>query len=312
MDTILVTGGCGFIGSHIIDGLIAQGHMVVAVDNYDPYYDRKIKEKNIQDKNPEKLTFYETTILKDNEIHKIIEKHSISKIVHMAAQAGVRASLEDPVKTFKVNTIGTCKLIKAAIGTTVKKIVYASSSSVYGRVEYLPFDEKHPKNPISPYGVSKLSSEYILKKICQRENIEYSILRYFTVYGPRIRPDLAISIFTKKALKDTPLIIYGDGEKTRDFTFIQDAVDATLSALKKGQGTYNIGGGTRQSINKVAEMIINTTKSNSEIEYMEDATGDMQDTYADTTHAKNELGWKPKIDFKTGLKKTVQWIKENE
>ncbi|MDI6654570.1 MAG: GDP-mannose 4,6-dehydratase, partial [Candidatus Hydrothermarchaeota archaeon] len=241
---------------------------------------------------------------------RIFGEESIDYIVHEAAQAGVRASVKDPRKVHEVNTTGTLNILEAVLNSDVKKIVNASSSSVYGKVEYLPLDEEHPKNPVSPYGASKLAAEHYCRTFCELYGLRVTSLRYFTVYGPRMRPDLAISIFTKKALSNEPIEIFGNGTKTRDFTYIDDAVSATLTAMEKGNcEAYNVGGGTRISINELARKIIEITKSKSKIIYSQNIKGDAEHTLANVSKAEKELGWGPKISIDDGLRKFIGWFK---
>lgn len=229
-------------------------------------------------------------------------------VFHEAAQAGVRISVEDPIKPHEVNATGTLNLLEASRDSGVKKIINASSSSVYGTVEYLPFDEDHPRRPVSPYGVSKLAAEEYCRVFSELYGLKSVSLRYFTVYGPRMRPDLAISIFTRKALANEPITIFGDGTKTRDFTNIKDIVRANLIAMQKGEGAYNIGGGHRVSIQTLAETIIETTGSSSEIRYADTVKGDAEHTFADTKKAERNLGWRPQVSLEEGLRRYAAWV----
>ena len=189
----------------------------------------------------------------------------------------------------------------------MKRLVFASSSSVYGRIKYLPFDEGHPKDPVSPYGVSKLACEKYISAYENLYGLEYVALRYFTVYGPRIRPDLAIYSFTKNALEGKELRIYGDGTKSRDFTHVSDAVDATCKALEKGSGEYNIGGGTTVTVQELAEKIIGNVGSG-RIKHVKDQKGEVLHTKSDTRKASKELGWMPGKNLDEGLSETIEWI----
>jgi UDP-glucose 4-epimerase len=304
---ILVTGGAGFIGSHVVDRLV-QENEVVCLDNFDPYYETAIKEKNIQHNlDNENFKLVRGDIEDEQLLKGLLE--DVDYVIHEAAQAGVSPSVKDPKKTLEVNVIGTLNLLKAALDSNVKKIVNASSSSVYGKVEYLPYDEEHPTNPISPYGASKLAVEHYCSVFKELHGLDTVSLRYFTVYGPRMRPDLAIHIFTRKALEGEPIEIFGDGNKTRDFTYIDDIVDATLLALEKDEGTYNIGGGNRININELAKKIIHLTRSSSKIVYGESMKGDAEHTLANNTKAKKEFGWNPEVDIDEGLKRFVEWFK---
>lgn len=305
---ILVTGGAGFIGSHIIERLLSDGHEVVCLDSFDPYYDPLIKRKNI-----ELLHESKSFSLVENDISDLfLLKDTIGGcdyVFHEAAQAGVRISVENPMKPHITNTSGTLTLLEAARDAGVKKFINASSSSVYGTIQYLPFDEEHPTKPISPYGVSKLAAEHYCRVFSELYGLQTISLRYFTVYGPRMRPDLAISIFTKAALQNNPIQIFGDGTKTRDFTYIDDVVEANMLAMRKGSGEYNIGGGHQISILKLAESIISTNESCSSIEYHPAMKGDTEHTHANTLKAEKELGWKAKIPLSEGLRRYAKWVR---
>jgi UDP-glucose 4-epimerase len=307
---ILVTGGAGFIGSHVIDRLV-QENEVICLDNFDPYYDPVIKKRNIQHNLENKNFRLVEGDIRDAKLLKDLLE-DVDYVIHEAAQAGVSPSVKNPRKTHEVNVTGTFNLLEAALHSDVKRIINASSSSVYGRVEYLPYDENHPTNPISPYGVSKLATEHYCKVFQELYGLNIVSLRYFTVYGPRMRPDLAIHIFSRRALRGEPIEIFGDGSKTRDFTYIDDVVDATLLAVERGEGIYNVGGGNRITIAQLAKKIINLTGSKSEIVYTESVRGDAEHTLADNTKAKRELEWEPKVGLNEGLTKLVNWIKENE
>jgi len=306
----LVTGGAGFIGSHLVDRLLKDGHFVVCLDNFDPYYDPNLKRENIMlHLNNKNLELIEGDIRDQELMRKIIIDKDIDYIFHEAAQSGVRVSVENPMKTHEVNATGTLNILKACLDSNVKKIIYASSSSVYGKVMDLPFKEKSLTLPISPYGVSKLVAEHYMRVFYEIYGLKTTTLRYFTVYGPRMRPDLAISIFTKKALKNKTIEIFGSGEKTRDFTYIDDVVEANIKAMKKGDGeAYNIGSGNRISINELANKIVEITNSKSNIIRTDPRKGDAEHTLADINKAKRELNWAPKVNIDEGLKRFIQSI----
>jgi len=303
----LVTGGAGFIGSHIIERLLQQQHDVICLDNFDPYYDPEIKERNISSfLGDERFTLIHGDILDRTLLQELLI--DVDVIFHEAAQAGVPISTENPLKSHEVNATGTLNLLESAVKANIKRFIYASSSSVYGTVKYLPFDEDHPTYPVSPYGVSKLMAEHYCRVFSELYGLPSVALRYFTVYGPRMRPDLAINIFTRQALKNEPLTIFGTGDKTRDFTYIDDIINANLISLVKGNGVYNIGGGHRVSIQDLAEKIIEITGSSSIIQYKESKKGDAEHTYANTTKAQRELGWKPKTSLEQGLTRYIEWV----
>jgi len=280
---------------------------VICLDNFDPYYDPAIKLKNIEKfQSDSHFTLIKGDILDKKLLTTILK--DVDYIFHEAAQAGVSISVENAMRAHENNATGTLTLLEAARNSDSKKIINASSSSVYGTVKYLPFDEDHPTYPISPYGVSKLMAEHYCRVFTDLYGLPSVSLRYFTVYGPGIRPDLAIHLFTRQALKNEPLTIFGTGDKTRDFTYIDDIVDANLLSLTKGNGVYNIGGGHRVSIHELAEKIIEITRSSSIIEYKESKKGDAEHTFANTKKAHGELGWSPKISLDQGLKRYVEWV----
>jgi len=304
----LVTGGAGFIGSHIIERLLQQQHDVICLDNFDPYYDPMIKNQNISPfLQTDRFSLINGDILDKRLLHEIL-LNDVDVIFHDAAQAGVPISTENPSKSHEINATGTLTLLEAAVKGNVKRFIYASSSSVYGTVKYLPFDEDHPTHPVSPYGVSKLMAEHYCRVFEELYGLPSVALRYFTVYGPGMRPDLAINIFTKQALKNEPLTIFGTGDRTRDFTYIDDIVDANMISLIKGKGVYNIGGGHRVSIQELAEKIIEITGSSSIIYHKDAKKGDAEHTYANTTKAQRELEWTPKTSLDQGLKRYIEWV----
>ena len=308
---VLVTGGAGFIGSHIVERLLRGGEEVVVVDNFDPYYDIRLKEKNVEMfKGNPNYTFVRGNIL-DRELMRPIIKE-VDAVIHMAAQAGVRASIENPRKTFEVNAYGTFQLLELCMDSDVKKFINASSSSVYGKVKYLPIDEEHPKEPISPYGVSKLSAEHYCRVFYEVYGLKTVNLRYFTVYGPRMRPDLAISIFTRNALQNKPIEIFGDGSFTRDFTYIDDAVELTIKCLNSSNAngeTFNVGSGKRITILDLAKKIIEINNSKSRIVFSDRKKGDMEHTQADISKAMKVLGYNPKYSLDEGLKVFSEWVR---
>lgn len=308
---VLVTGGAGFIGSHVVEALLLAGNEVICLDNLDPYYSPEMKRMNIASfLEMSNFRLIEGDVRDKELLEKIIQENSVEYVIHEAAQPGVRASISNPMKTTDVNITGTLSVLLASLDTGVKKIINASSSSVYGKVEYLPFDEEHPKHPISPYGASKLAAEHYCEVFATLYGLDIVSLRYFTVYGPRMRPDLAVSIFTEKALRNEPLEIYGDGTRTRGLTYIDDAVRATLAAIKHGKGAYNIGEGSRVSVKELAEKILELTGSSSELRYSSPIKGDAEHTQADIKKAKKELRWRPRVTIEKGLRAFVEWKKQ--
>ncbi len=309
---ILVTGAAGFIGSTIVDRLLNEGHHVTGIDNFEPYYSPELKKKNIKNALANKnFKFVDGDIRDSKTVERALT--GIVTIIHEAAQPGVRVSVDDPVKTNDVNIMGTLTILELARKKDVKNIVFASSSSVYGKISYLPFDEKHPTQPISPYGASKLACEYYCTVFSQLYGIPIVMLRYFTVYGPRMRPDLAINKFMHKALNGEDLEIYGDGTKTRDITYIDDAVDATVRALDyEKTDVFNVGGGNKVSVKQLAEKILAITKSRSKLVFTESVKGDVEHTEANSKKAQELLGWKPKTTVDMGLHNYHEWINKEE
>ncbi len=310
--TFLVTGGAGFIGSHLCEKLLSTGQQVICFDNFDDYYLPQIKRKNISGfLENENFILKESSILDQDALEDVIDDYSVEYIFHEAAQAGVGISVQYPMKPFETNIHGTLNVLNASLNSSVKKIINASSSSVYGKMHYLPFDEKHPNEPVSPYGASKLAAEHYCRIYSELYGLKTTSLRYFTVYGPRMRPDLAISIFTHKALNNEPLSIFGDGTKTRDFTYIDDIIEANMLCINKGNGDiFNIGGGHRISIQELAERIIEITNSNSNIEYSKSIKGDAQHTHSDSSLAKKILNWVPKTTLTDGIIKYINFLDE--
>ncbi len=231
MSKIVVTGGAGFIGSHIVEE-VARENEVVILDNLDDYYSPALKRQNLAIllKNPN-VSFIEGDIT-DLSLVKSVINADVDYVFHEAAQAGVRISVDNPFKPNDINVVGTLNVLQASLDAGVKRVINASSSSVYGKVKYLPFDESHPTQPVSPYGVSKLAAEHYCRVFYEVYGLPTVSLRYFTVYGPRMRPDLAISIFTRKMLANEPITVFGDGNQTRDFTYIDDIVRVNLRLLE--------------------------------------------------------------------------------
>ena len=312
MSKIVITGGAGFIGSHIAEALAKDGHEVVIIDNLDDYYSPELKNKNIDCVlKSGGATLIQGDVTDLDFLRTVIDK-DVDYVFHEAAQAGVRISVENPFKPNNVNVLGTLNVLQASLEADVERVINASSSSVYGKVEYLPFDEKHPTQPVSPYGVSKLAAEHYCRVFYEVYGHPTVSLRYFTVYGPRMRPDLAISIFTGKMRNDEPITIFGDGEQTRDFTYIEDIVRVNMKLLDtdKADGkVMNIGSGNRISVNDLAKNLKEIIGSSSEINYAEVQRGDAEHTLADVGLAKELAGY-ASINIVEGLEKFVQSFRE--
>ena len=307
----LVTGAAGFLGSHISERLIAMGSEVIGIDCFIDYYPRSFKEKNLEYlRTQDTFTFLEESLL---NVDLVALLDGVDYIFHQAAQAGVRASWGKDFQIYTENNIkATQQLLEACKSHRIKRLVYASSSSVYGDVKEFPMRETMYPQPVSPYGVSKLAAEHLCYLYWKNFDIPTVSLRYFTVYGPRQRPDMAFHKFIKALLTNDTIHIYGDGEQTRDFTFYSDAVQANIAAMTSGQpgGVYNIGGGSRVSVNYVLSLLKVITGIAPNVSYEGGQKGDVRHTYADTSRAKLDLGYEPRIDIEEGLRQEYEWLRK--
>ncbi len=305
----VVTGVAGFIGSHLAERLIGEGHQVVGIDCFTDYYPRSIKESNLDNLlSLPGFSFIEGNLLDLNLPDLLKGTHFI---FHQAAQAGVRSSWGSEFEVYTtLNLVATQRLLEACKKLTIEKFIFASSSSVYGDSKELPLREDSVLKPVSPYGVTKLAGEHLCMSYWKNYNIPTIALRYFTVYGPRQRPDMAFHKFMSALLQDKDIEIYGDGLQTRDFTFISDAVEGNLLAMKNtlvGE-VFNIGGGSRVTVNDVLGTMKKITLKNPRIVYQDVQKGDVKHTLAETRKARNTLGYSPQVDLKTGLEKQWEWF----
>ena len=314
---VLVTGGAGFIGSHIAHALLNHDHEVIVLDNMDPYYDLGLKERNLEvcRETSDAFTFVEGSITVEETVETVFADHDVEFVYHEAARAGVRPSVEQPKYYEENNVGGILTLLEAAVDHDVERFVNASSSSVYGRPDYLPYDEAHANYPKSPYGVTKLANEHYCKVYDDLHDLSTVSLRYFTVYGPRMRPNMAISNFVTRCLDGKPPVIYGDGEQTRDFTYVDDIVDANLALLTTDAAdgeAMNIGSTDNISINDLAEAVVDATGADIEPVHEEAKAGDARHTHADVSKAADLLGYEPTVDIRTGIERFVEWYRANE
>ena len=305
----LVTGAAGCIGSTLSERLVADGATVVGLDCFTDYYPRERKEHNLARLRPSPgFTLVEAAIA-DADLPRLLE--GVTHVFHLAAQAGVRKSWGRDFRVYTVNNVeATQILLEACVGRPLKRLVYASSSSVYGDNVALPMREDALPQPVSPYGVTKLSAE----QLCHLYQVNYGVpavsVRYFTVYGPRQRPDMGFHKFLRAVMRGEPVPQFGDGRQTRDFTFVADAVSATMAAATRGTpgGVYNIGGGSRVELLDVFELIHDITGRPLRIERIDAQRGDMRDTYADTTRARADLGFAPTVSLEQGLRAQFEWM----
>lgn len=314
MKKILVTGAAGFIGARTTQLLLEQGIDVVGVDNLNDYYDVQLKKHRLANLEKNKnFNFYYGDIEDIQILRRIFQEHSFDAVINLAARAGVRYSQENPFVYMTTNAMGTLNLLELMREFSVKKIVLASTSSLYAG-QSLPFTENLSVNtPISPYAATKKAAEVMAYTYHYLYGIDVSICRYFTVYGPAGRPDMSPFRFIKWIYEGTPITLYGDGNQSRDFTFVEDIAKGTIAALQPvGYEIFNLGRGDSPiSLNKMIEMIEEYTGKKANIDYQPIQKTDMTETMADITKAKNILHWQPETDFKTGLKESVDWYLNN-
>lgn len=307
----VVTGAAGFIGSHLCQRLLKEGFFVTGIDCFTDFYPRWIKEKNIQGLLQEKNFTFISDDLDSTDLRKLFKK--VDCIFHLAAQAGVRTSWGQNFFWYIKNNIQvTQKLLETAKEISLKKFVYASSSSVYGLCPELPMSETSPLSPLSPYGVTKLAAEQLCSLYNKNFGIPTVSLRYFTVYGPGQRPDMAFHKFFKSLIEEKEITIYGDAQQTRDFTYVDDIVEATLSSLGKGKNgeTYNIGGGNQKKLETILPLFKKITHKKIKIKWAEKQKGDVLHTQAKIEKAKHDLGYSPRTSLQEGLEREWEWVQD--
>jgi nucleoside-diphosphate-sugar epimerase len=311
---ILLTGVAGFIGWKTAHKLLGLGHEVIGVDNLNDYYDPRIKLWRLETlKDKPNFRFFEVDIENLEALRVLFETFKpFDAVINLAARAGVRYSMENPFVYMSTNAQGTLNLLELSKDYGVEKFVLASTSSLYAG-QPMPFKETLPVNtPISPYAASKKAAEVVAYTYHYLYGLDVSIVRYFTVYGPAGRPDMSIFRFIYKIMKDEPIEVYGDGSQSRDFTFVDDIADGTIKALKKvGYEIINLGGNKPYKLSEVIEKIENLLGKKAKIIHKEFHKADLKATWADITKAKELLGWEPQISLDEGLRRTIEWFKEN-
>ena len=316
MTRLLVTGAAGFIGSHLIEALLSQGDEVVGVDNFDAFYPRAVKERNLAEvgRRPG-LSFWEHDILDVAAVRERLTPDMV--VIHLAAKAGVRPSLADPVGYARANVTGTAAVLEAARQAGVSRIVYGSSSSVYGDSTPAPFREDAVAVlPVSPYAATKRAAELLLSSVAPIYGFRAASLRFFTVYGPRQRPDLAIHALTRKMVEGDTLTLFGDGTQSRDYTYCDDIIAGVLAAVSWtgttpiGVETFNLGGNRSVTTGEMVAEIAAALGVQPKVEWGPMQPGDVQRTAADLTKSSAVLGYTPKTPFPEGVRRFVQWYRE--
>lgn len=320
---IIVTGVAGFIGSHVAESLVEAGHVVYGIDNFDPLYPRETKERNMEQLMEHAgFRFFQIDLLNQPRLNTVFERalrdgRPIDCVIHLAAKAGVRPSIEDPVAYTKCNVEGTVNVMEAMAANDVRDLIFASSSSVYGNTEEVPFTEdSFVDHPISPYAATKKACELLSHTYAHLHGMRVAALRFFTVYGPRQRPDLAIAKFTRLIERESTIPFYGDGTTERDYTYISDIIDGvnrTLDwLLKQKPGTYdvfNLGESRTVSLSRLVEIIEEAVGKKAKIDKQPPQPGDVIRTYADISKAKKVLGYNPSVAIEDGVKKYVEWAR---
>jgi len=309
----LVTGGAGFIGSHLCENLLNDTNSIVCLDNFDSYYDPNIKYRNIKKiKNHLNFNLVEGDILDWELLRQLFKDNRFDIIVHLAARAGVRPSIQNPRLYQKVNIEGTINLLELSCQHKVNKFIFASSSSVYGNNKKVPFSENDSvDHPISPYAATKKAGELITHTFYSLYDLPVTCLRFFTVYGPRQRPDMAIHKFTRLINEGKEIPVFGNGKSRRDYTYIDDIIAGVLLSIKKckGYNIFNLGESKTIELHNLITLIENGLNKKAKIKRLPEQPGDMKKTYADITKAKRELGYKPSFTLQDGINEFITWYR---
>jgi UDP-glucuronate 4-epimerase len=315
---VLVTGAAGFIGSHVSERLVARGDVVVGLDNFDPFYPRAVKERNVAEllAGP-RFSLVEGDLRQPADLERAYAAARPDAVVHLAALAGVQPSLADPARYADVNVLGTVRVTEAARAHGVRRFVFASSSSVYGRDSQPPFKESDPcLQPVSPYASTKRAGELGLFTAHHLYGLDVTCLRFFTVYGPRQRPDLAIHKFARLILAGEPITLFGDGSTSRDYTWIDDIVDGVVAGIdEQGRGApdyriYNLGGSRTTTLKRLVELISGALGKEPVIDWKPEQPGDMKHTHADVSRAGKALGYSPRVPIEEGIARFSEWVKK--
>ena len=320
MKRYLITGGAGFIGSTLIERLLKENNKVIVIDNFCDFYSPKIKEKNISEFiNNSNFELYREDIRNKAKIDRIFAENKIDIVIHLAAMAGVRPSIENPILYQEVNCIGTQNILEAMRNNNIKKGIFASSSSVYGNCKEVPFNEKMIVDfAISPYAATKKSNEVMTHVYHSLFNIDIMMLRFFTVYGPKQRPDLAINKFVKLMLENKEIHMFGNGTTSRDYTYVDDVVDGIIKSsnyILKTEDIYeilNIGNSSPVKLKDMINTIGEVLNIEPRIRKLPMQAGDVDRTFADISKARRLIGYEPKIKFKDGIEKFIGWYRKEK
>jgi UDP-glucuronate 4-epimerase len=308
---ILVTGGAGFIGSHLVEKLLAAGHEVAILDDFNDFYDPQIKHANIAGVAND-VTMYHVDLRDGAPVRNLFHREKFETVAHLAARAGVRPSIQEPQLYYDTNVSGTLHLLDAASVTGVERFIFASSSSVYGVSKTVPFSEdQHVTQTLSPYAATKIAAEFLCSTYSHLYQMRVVALRYFTVYGPRQRPDLAIHQFTRRIYAGQPIEQFGDGTTRRDYTYIDDVIQGTMAALKYDGplfDIFNLGESDTIQLKDLIAAIENALGKKAKVNRMPEQPGDMPLTCADISKARKLLGYNPTTRFSDGLPRFVEWF----
>jgi UDP-glucose 4-epimerase len=305
----VVTGAAGFIGSHLCDRLLALGHKVVGIDSFADYYERSLKEQNLAGMRAHPDFTFEELDLVDADLRSVLRGAKV--VYHLAGRPGVRPSWGEQFDSYlRDNVLATQRLLESLKETPIDRLVFAGSSSVYGEAEMFPTKESALPRPVSPYGVTKLAAEHLTLLYTKNFGLPGVSVRYFTVYGPRQRPDMAFSRFMQALVDGKPIEIYGDGEQTREFTYVSDAVEGTIKAATAdvvGQ-VVNLGGGSRVTVNRVLATLEDISLAEARRKFLPAAPGDPRHTGASINLARERLGWEPRVSLREGLTRQWEWF----
>lgn len=313
---IVVTGAAGFIGSHLVDALLARGDTVAGIDNFDPFYPREFKERNLSGsaKHPN-LQWIEGDILERHTLARVITPECV--VVHLAAKAGVRPSILDPTAYIRANVEGTAVVAEAMRRAGATRLVFGSSSSVYGNATPVPFrEDAEAIEPISPYAASKRAAELLLISLAPLSGLQVAAMRYFTVFGPRQRPDLAIHAFARRMLKGESITLFGDGSQARDYTYCDDIIAGTIAGIDwtasapVGVEVFNLGGKHPVPLAEMVSTLAAALRLEPRVEWLPMQPGDVERTSADVTKAGEILGYAPRVPFQRGIERFVEWCRD--